>query len=104
MSERREIILHYRTTEDKLPDPEKMEVGEIAMSTCDNDPKLYIKKNNGEIAVFAQNKVGMSSSFVLNDKKLYFSDDDIYVEGDTLYVNKGELTEPDEEGNQTLYV
>ena len=56
MSERF-ILQLYRTSGTTVPSSDNMHDGEIAVSTDNDEPKLFLKKNNGEIAEFIDRKV-----------------------------------------------
>ena len=52
MADNRQILIHLHTEDVKVPAPELIELGEIAVQHNDSEAALYVKKNGGEISKF----------------------------------------------------
>lgn len=77
----RPYILHYRTSgstmdNPKLPLPEMLQIGEIALNYNANHPALFTKKNDDTIAVFIdRERIIALDTNVLNTAKEYTDDE-----------------------------
>ena len=52
MVDNRQVLIHLHTEDVKVPAPELIELGEIAVQHNDSEAALYVKKNGGEISKF----------------------------------------------------
>lgn len=52
MANNRPVLIHLHTEDVKVPAPELIELGEIAVQHNDSEAALYVKKNGGEISKF----------------------------------------------------
>lgn len=70
MSNRRKV-LHYRTSGTTMPSNDELEIGEISLNFSNDNPRLFIKKANNEVAEFVDKSY---TDGKLNEKQDVISD------------------------------
>ena len=78
----RQIVKHLRTTGTTAPSPQVLKEGEVALAMDNNDPKIFFKKNNGQMAEFVDE--GYLHENIIGKQDKIEDGDGLEFSGDTL--------------------